>query len=82
MESEKVVNWIKKYFEENGKGCKAVIGISGGADSSVCAALLVRALGVNTLLRPNITESEFILNLKGDKYECKRITGYDNNFYS
>ena len=45
-------------------------------------SLLVRALGVNTLLRPNMTRLEFILNLKGDKYECKRITGYDNNFYS
>lgn len=39
------VNWIREFFEENGKGCNAVIGISGGKDSSVAAALCVEALG-------------------------------------
>ena len=42
---ERIIAWIRNYFEENGKGCNAVIGISGGKDSSVCAALLVEALG-------------------------------------
>ena len=37
--------WIKDFFENNGKGCNAVIGISGGKDSSVAAALCVEALG-------------------------------------
>lgn len=40
-----VVNWIKEFFEGNGKDCKAVLGISGGKDSSVVAALCVEALG-------------------------------------
>ena len=44
-EKEKVIEWIKKYFEENGKNCKAVVGISGGTDSSVVTALCVAALG-------------------------------------
>ena len=44
-ESEKVIAWIQDYFEKNGKGCKAVIGISGGTDSSVVCTLLVKALG-------------------------------------
>ncbi len=39
------VEWIRVFFEENGKGCNAVIGISGGKDSSVAAALCVEALG-------------------------------------
>ncbi len=39
------VEWIKQFFEENGKGCNAIIGISGGKDSSVAAALCVEALG-------------------------------------
>ena len=39
------VEWIRTFFEENGKGCNAVLGISGGKDSSVCAALCCRALG-------------------------------------
>ena len=47
---EKITNWIRKYFEENGKGCKAVVGISGGLDSSMCAALLVRALGKENVI--------------------------------
>ena len=40
-----IVQWIRDWFEENGKGCKAVIGISGGKDSSVVAALCTEALG-------------------------------------
>lgn len=39
------VAWIRRFFEENGKGCNAVVGISGGKDSSVVAALCVEALG-------------------------------------
>ena len=54
--AEKVIAWIRDYFEKNGKGCKAVVGISGGTDSSVVAALLVKALGkenVVGVLMPN-----------------------------
>ncbi|MBQ8587774.1 MAG: NAD(+) synthase [Clostridia bacterium] len=39
------VNWIRDFFEENGRGCNAVVGVSGGKDSSVAAALCVEALG-------------------------------------
>ncbi len=39
------VNWIKDFFEKNGKDCNAIVGISGGKDSSVAAALCVEALG-------------------------------------
>ena len=39
------VQWIRDFFEVNGKGCNAVVGISGGKDSSVVAALCVEALG-------------------------------------
>lgn len=40
-----VVEWIRQFFLFNGNGCNAVIGISGGKDSSVVAALCVEALG-------------------------------------
>ena len=40
-----VIKWIRDWFEENGKGCNAVLGISGGKDSSIVAALCVEALG-------------------------------------
>ena len=39
------VAWIQAFFEQNGPGCNAVVGISGGKDSSVVAALCVEALG-------------------------------------
>ena len=39
------VQWIRDFFEQNGKDCNAVVGISGGKDSSVSAALCVEALG-------------------------------------
>ncbi len=39
------VAWIRDFFEANGKGCNAVVGISGGKDSSVAAALCAEALG-------------------------------------
>lgn len=44
------VEWIRKFFEENGKGCNAIVGISGGKDSSVAAALCVEALGVDRVI--------------------------------
>ena len=40
-----IIKWIRGYFEENGKECSAVVGISGGKDSSVTAALCAMALG-------------------------------------
>ena len=43
-------DWIRAFFEENGKGCNAVIGISGGKDSSVAAAMCVEALGKERVL--------------------------------
>ena len=39
------VAWIRDFFAKNGPDCNAVVGISGGKDSSVVAALCVEALG-------------------------------------
>ena len=44
------VQWIRDFFEQNGKGCNAVIGISGGKDSSVVAALCAEALGKDRVI--------------------------------
>lgn len=46
----KIIDWIKEYFIKNGPECKAVIGISGGKDSTVAAALLCKALGPNRVI--------------------------------
>jgi NAD+ synthase len=48
---EDITEWIKKYFEENGTpDTKAVLGISGGKDSSIAAALCVKALGKDRVI--------------------------------
>ena len=44
------INWIREWFLKNGKDCNAVLGISGGKDSSVAAALCVAALGKDRVI--------------------------------
>ncbi len=44
-EIEDITKWIRDWFAENGPKADAVIGLSGGKDSTIVAALLVRALG-------------------------------------
>lgn len=44
------VEWIREFFRENGPDCNAVVGISGGKDSSVSAALCVEALGKDRVI--------------------------------
>ena len=59
--TKEAIAWIQDWFEENGKGCNAIVGISGGKDSSVVAALCVAALGkerVIGILMPNGTQSD------------------------
>lgn len=44
------VQWIRDFFEKNGKDCNAVVGISGGKDSSIASALCVEALGKDRVI--------------------------------
>lgn len=56
-----IISWIRKYFKENGPDCKAIIGISGGKDSTIAAALCVEALGrdrVIGVMMPNGEQSD------------------------
>lgn len=56
-ETENVINWIKEWFYHSSGGAKGIIiGISGGKDSTVVAALCARAIGkenVFGVLMPN-----------------------------
>ena len=59
--TDEVIAWIRQFFNENGNGCNAIIGISGGKDSSVAAALCVKALGkelIIGLVMPNRKQSD------------------------
>lgn len=58
---DKLVAWIRNWFDENGRDCNAIVGISGGKDSSVCAAMCVEALGkdrVIGILMPNLKQDD------------------------
>ena len=72
-----VVAWIRNWFEVNGPGCNAIVGISGGKDSSVVAALCVEALGkerVIGVLMPNGLQSD--INMSQLLVEHLGITHY------
>lgn len=47
---EQCILWIREFFKKNGPDCNAVVGISGGKDSSVAAALCVEALGCDRVI--------------------------------
>ena len=81
-----IVQWIREYFAANGPACDAVIGISGGKDSSITAALLAEALGkdrVVGVMMPNgvqsdISDSQEIVDLLGIKNVTVNIKdGFD-----
>ena len=61
------VKWIQDFFRDNGPDCNAVIGISGGKDSSIAAALCVEALGkerVIGVMMPNNEQADIDCAIK------------------
>lgn len=77
--TNEAVQWIRDWFECNGKGCNAVVGISGGKDSSIVAALCVQSLGkdrVIGVLMPNGEQSDIdcaqklVAHLGIENYTC------------
>ena len=83
-EIENVVDWIQEWFSANGPKANAVIGLSGGKDSSIVAALLVKALGkdrVVGVMMPNgeqkdISDSKQIAEFLGIKTYTVNIAPY------
>lgn len=68
------VEFIKTYFRDNGTpDTKAVIGISGGKDSTIAAALLVRALGADRVI--GVMMPEYEQNDIKDSYRVCEILG-------
>ena len=72
---DEIVQWIRDYFAENGPNCDAVVGISGGKDSSIVAALCVEALGKDRVVgvlmpcgdQADIEDSKRLVNHLGIK---------------
>ena len=58
--TKQCIEWIKDYYKDNPDG-KAIIGISGGKDSTIAAALCVEALGADRVIgvmMPNGVQSD------------------------
>ena len=70
---DEICEWIREFFENNGKTCSAVLGISGGKDSCITAALLARALGRERVVgvmmpdgvQPDISDSQAVVDYLG-----------------
>lgn len=77
---QKCCDWILNWFEENGKGCNAVIGISGGKDSSVAAAMCCRALGKERVIGVLMPQGEqFDINYSIELCKFLDIKNYTVN---
>ena len=92
LQKDYIVNWIRQYFKETAaKGQRAIVGISGGKDSAVVAALCVEALGKDRVIgiqMPNGVQSDIddadklikFLDIKS--YECNIEEAYDSIIYT
>lgn len=84
---DRCVSWIREWFEINGKGCCAVLGMSGGKDSTVAAALCAEALGADKVVGvampaegQSLNEADLICEHLGIRYICVPIGDIINGF--
>ncbi len=84
---DECVLWIREFFQNNGPDCNAVVGISGGKDSSVAAALCVEAIGKDRVIgvlmpkgeQADIDAAYLLVNHLGIKhYEINIKDAYDS----
>lgn len=81
------VAWIRDWFDKNGPECNAVLGMSGGKDSTVAAALCTEALGTGRVIGvaiPSIGQSdngaEEICRFLGIRYMVMDISKIEKEF--
>ena len=77
---DQLVQGIRDWFDKNGKGCKAVIGLSGGKDSTIVAALCAEALGKENVIGvaipdkgQNLNEADEIAKYLGIQFRSVNI---------
>lgn len=85
--TEKCILWIRDWFDKNGKGCNAVIGMSGGKDSTIVASLCCKALGPERVIGvampdngQGINNADKICEHFGMRYMCVPIDGITGAF--
>lgn len=84
--TEGAINWIREWFEENGKGCNVVLAVSGGKDSLIVGKLCVEALGADRVIgvmmpcgvQKDISDSIRVCELLGIKNYTINIEGAVN----
>ena len=86
--TDDLIKWIQDWFEKNGKGCNAVLGMSGGKDSTIAAALLAKALGPERVIgvampdtNQSINDADKICEYLGIKYMEVPIWGMTGAFH-
>ena len=83
-----IIEHIRQWFAENGNNANAIIGISGGKDSTVATALCVKALGKDRVIgvlmpngeQPDIDDSKKVVEFLGIKHMIVNINDMYNAF--
>ncbi len=86
LQTKQLIEYTRDWFNKFGEDTKAIIGISGGKDSSVTAAILKEALGADRVLgiiMPNgqmsdIDDAKLLVDFLGIPHEIVPITDYYN----
>lgn len=60
--AQELIQWTKDYFAQAGPDTKAILGMSGGKDSTVSAAVLAKALGPDRVIGVSMPQGSQSLN--------------------
>lgn len=75
-----LIQWTRDWFDKNGKDSVAVLGISGGKDSTIAAKIMVEALGENRVIGVMLPRGEqHDQNIAREVCEYLNIQHYDWN---
>lgn len=74
------MDWVREWFGKNGPKCTAVLGMSGGKDSTIAAAVCAQALGPERVIGvalpaegQGLNEADEICKYLGIRYLCLPI---------
>lgn len=75
-----LIQWARDWFDKNGKDSVAVLGISGGKDSTIAAKIMVEALGENRVIGVMLPRGkQHDQNIAREVCEYLNILHYDWN---